>query len=165
MKPPAGARHLPPAGPPKGISIVIVPILGGSAPSVRLCCGPTRPALEGKVCCVATGPSSCAQQRIKCIRIPAQSPNCNPHAERFVRTNRNECLDHLFLVGERHLRLLVKELVDHYLTERFHQGLGGQLVGRSARANDNADGGAVSCRSRLGGLLNFYHREAARRPR
>jgi len=44
---------------------------------------------------------------IKCIRIPAQSPNCNPHAERFVRTIRNECLDHLILFGERHLRLVV----------------------------------------------------------
>ena len=60
---------------------------------------------------------------IKCIRIPAQSPNCSPHAERFVRTIRDECLDHLALFGERHLRLVVKDFVDHYLTERFHQGL------------------------------------------
>ena len=99
---------------------------------------------------------------IKCVRIPPQSPNCNPHAERFVRTIRNECLDHLVLFGERHLRLVVKEFVGHYLTERFHQGLSGQLIrGNAVRANDNADSGMVACRSRLGGLLNFYHREAA----
>jgi putative transposase len=99
---------------------------------------------------------------IKCIRIPAQSPNCNPHTERFVRTIRDECLDHLVLFGARHLRLVVKEFVNHYLTERFHQGLGGQLVrGNATGAYDNADGGAVARRSRLGGLLNFYHRAAA----
>ena len=99
---------------------------------------------------------------IKCIRIPPQSPNCNPHAERFVRTIRDECLDQLVLFGERHLRLVVKEFVDHYLTERFHQGLDGRLVRADAAcANDNADGGVVTCRSRLGGLLNFYRREAA----
>jgi len=44
------------------------------------------------------------------VRIPAQSPNCNPHAERFVRTIRGECLDHLVLFGKRHLRLVVKNL-------------------------------------------------------
>ena len=50
----------------------------------------------------------------------------------------------------------------HYLTERFHQGLGGQLiVPRQVSDNDNSATGAIRCRSRLGGLLNFYQREAA----
>jgi hypothetical protein len=31
---------------------------------------------------------------VNCVPIPAQSPNCNPHAEPFVRTARTECLDH-----------------------------------------------------------------------
>jgi putative transposase len=30
---------------------------------------------------------------IKCVRIPAKSPNCNPHAERFVKSVRSECLN------------------------------------------------------------------------
>jgi hypothetical protein len=34
---------------------------------------------------------------IKCVRIPAKSPNCNPHAERFVKTVRDECLRHFVI--------------------------------------------------------------------
>jgi hypothetical protein len=66
------------------------------------------------------------------------------------------------IFGERHLRYLVGTFVDHYLTERFHQGLGGQLIRPQALArNDNGAAGTIRCQSRLGGLLNFYHREAA----
>jgi putative transposase len=99
---------------------------------------------------------------VKCVPIPAQSPNCNPYAERFVRTIRAECLDHFVIFGERHLRHLLREFCAHYLMERFHQGLGGQLiVAKATSENDNSSTGAIRCRSRLGGLLNYYHREAA----
>ena len=54
---------------------------------------------------------------------------------------------------------LIKEFVEHYLAERFHQGIEGQLIkGEAGSANDN---GAIARRSRLGGFLNYYHREAA----
>src|SRR5262249_19418948 len=46
--------------------------------------------------------------------IPAQSPNCNAHAERFVKTARTECLDHFVIFGERHLRHLLNQFVAHY---------------------------------------------------
>jgi putative transposase len=98
---------------------------------------------------------------VKSVKIPAQSPNCNPHAERFVRTIKYECLNQFVLFGERHLRHLIKEFVEHYMTERFHQGIGGQLIRNVGPTNDNGADGKVVCRSRLGGLLNFYHREAA----
>jgi putative transposase len=98
---------------------------------------------------------------VNSIPIPASSPNCNPYAERFVKTVRSECLDHFVIFGERHLRHLLREFCAHYHRERFHQGLGGQLVRPPAEAgNDNRTGHCVECRSRLGGLLNFYHREA-----
>jgi hypothetical protein len=99
---------------------------------------------------------------VKCMPIPAKSPNCNPHAERFVKTARDECLRHFVIFGERHLRHLLRELVTHYNTERFHQGLGGKLVRpRVTAGNDNGTSDQIQCRSRLGGLLNYYHREAA----
>jgi hypothetical protein len=99
---------------------------------------------------------------IESVTIPAKSPNCNPHAERFVRTSRNECLDHFVLFGEYHMRLVIKEFVEHYLAERFHQGIGGQLIrAKVTSANDNGADGVIGCRSRLGGLLNFYQRAAA----
>ena len=61
-----------------------------------------------------------------------------------------------------HLQYLIKEFVEHYLTERFHQGIGGQLIrNHPGSTNDNGTSGRIACRSRLGGLLNYYHREAA----
>ena len=48
------------------------------------------------------------------------------------------------------------------LRERFHQGLGGQLIEKPADSTSGkSDRGNVVCRSGLGGMLNFYHREAA----
>jgi hypothetical protein len=71
-------------------------------------------------------------------------------------------LRHLVIFGERHLRYVLKEFMAHYHRERFHQGLGGQLV--EAQAGSTSDKGArgkVVCRSRLGGMLNFCYRQAA----
>jgi hypothetical protein len=46
--------------------------------------------------------------------------------------------------------------------ERFHQGLGGQFIEKQADSTSGrSDSGKVACRSRLGGRLNFYYREAA----
>jgi len=99
---------------------------------------------------------------VNCVPIPAQSPNCSPHAERFVRTIRTECLDQSVIFGGRHLRYLVNHFMDHYLTGRHHQGIGGRIIVPTASAEtDNAALGAIQCRSRLGGLLNHYYREAA----
>jgi hypothetical protein len=90
------------------------------------------------------------------------SPNCNPHAERFVKTVRTECLDKFVIFGQRHLHHLLKGFIVHYQAERYHQGIGGQLIRPTpAPSNNYAALGAVQCRSRLGALLNFYHREAA----
>jgi putative transposase len=97
---------------------------------------------------------------VKCVPIPAQSPNCNPHAERFVKTVRSECLQHFVIFGERHLRHLLREFVCHYHGERFHQALDGQLIRPPVSASNDNGTATIHCRSRLGGLLNYYHREA-----
>jgi transposase InsO family protein len=98
---------------------------------------------------------------VKSVKIPVQSPNCNPHIERFIRTIRNECLDHLVLFGARHMQTVIKEFVVHYNTEQFHEGLGGQLIDSSnVPGNDNMLNCPILQRSRLGGLLNFYERAA-----
>jgi hypothetical protein len=50
----------------------------------------------------------------------------------------------------------------HYHRERFHQGLGGQLVERPlGSTSEGGVVGKVARRSRLGGMLNFYYREVA----
>jgi hypothetical protein len=99
---------------------------------------------------------------VKSVKIPTQSPDCNPYAERFVKTTKDECLKQFVIFGERHLRYLIKEFIEHYHTERFHQGLGGQLIKcQPGSANDNGSNSSIVRRSRLGGLLNYYEREAA----
>tara|TARA_R110002073_G_scaffold177151_1_gene334889 strand:- start:298 stop:1443 length:1146 start_codon:yes stop_codon:yes gene_type:complete len=97
---------------------------------------------------------------VACVKIPPRSPNCNAFTERFVKTIKYECLRHFIFFGQRHLRYVISEYMHHYHEERFHQGIGGTLIKPTA-ANDNPANGEVRCRSRLGGLLNFYYREAA----
>lgn len=89
-----------------------------------------------------------------------RSPNCNPVAERFVKSIKDECLRHFVLFGKRHLPYVIREYMAHYHEQRFHQGIDSKLI-RPTSANDNAATGEIKCRSRLGGLLNFYYREAA----
>jgi putative transposase len=92
------------------------------------------------------------------IRLPPSSPNLNAFAERFVRSIKSECLGKLVLLGENYLRTAVREYVAHYHTERNHQGLEGRFI--EPTANDSGTK-PIDCRERLGGLLRFYHRQAA----
>jgi putative transposase len=99
---------------------------------------------------------------VTCVPIPANSPNCNPYPERFVRTVRTESLDHFVIFGERHLRYLLAEFLVHYLSERYHQGLDSKLIRPEySPANNNMPLGAIQRRSRLGGQLNSYFRNVA----
>jgi len=92
-------------------------------------------------------------------RMPPKSPNLRPHAERFVRSIKEECLSRMILLGERRLRRAVREYGRHYHTERNHQGLDNELVIRSETAATVT--GPVACHERLGGLLRYYYRDAA----
>jgi hypothetical protein len=99
---------------------------------------------------------------VTCVPIPAKSPNCNPYAERFVKSVRTECLEHFVIFGERQLRHLLQEILAHSHTERFHQGLCGRLIEpRPSASNDTGVPGPIQCHSRLGGQLRFYDREVA----
>ena len=60
---------------------------------------------------------------VETIRTPVRSPRANAYAERFVRTVRNECLDHLLVTSRRHLESVLDEYVRHYHQARPHRGL------------------------------------------
>lgn len=100
---------------------------------------------------------------VRSVRLPARSPNLNAFAERFVGSIRRECLARVIPLGERHLRSLVSEYVEHYELERNHQGLGNRLLALPAPNARAARGSVrhVQRRERLGGLLNFYHQDVA----
>jgi putative transposase len=96
---------------------------------------------------------------VRTVKLPARSPDLNAFAERFVLSARAECLRRIIPLGEKQLRTILSEFLIHYHAERNHQGLGNELL-TPLPANSNA-GGPIQCRERLGGVLKYYHREAA----
>ena len=96
---------------------------------------------------------------VKSVKLPPRSPNLNAYAERFVRSIKESCLERLILFGESSLRKAVHEFLSHYHRERNHQGLGNQLI--LPDCSHQTSTGSVRCRQRLGGMLNYYYRDAA----
>jgi len=96
---------------------------------------------------------------IKRVTLPARSPNLNAFAERWIQSIKQECLSKLILFGERSLRSAIHEYVEHYHRERNHQGLGNVLL-MPTSPGSRVDH-PIRCRERLGGMLKYYHREAA----
>ena len=98
---------------------------------------------------------------------PLQRPNDlqfltyeNAYAERFVRSIKQECLNRLIFFGEASLRRALREYTAHYHLERNHQGVNNLRLNCASNDEDYLVGG-VTNRARLGGVLNYYHREAA----
>ena len=96
---------------------------------------------------------------VESVKLPPRSPNLNAHAERFVRSIKESCLERLILFGENSLRTAVQNFVSHYHSERNHQGLGNRLILPDPAHLRSA--GGIECRRRLGGTLNYYYRAAA----
>jgi len=92
------------------------------------------------------------------IRISPRSPWQNGYAERWVGTLRRELLDHLIVVGERHLLRLVREHIAYYNEDRPHMSLARDAP--VARAVEPPTGGRVVALARVGGLHHRYSRAA-----
>ena len=97
---------------------------------------------------------------IKTVLTPIATPQANAIAERLVGTLRRECLDHIIVVNERHLRHVLREFVRHYNEARPHQALELQVPYQQPRASP-ATAGRIVSRPVLGGLTHEYEREAA----
>jgi hypothetical protein len=95
---------------------------------------------------------------IKSVELPPRSPNLNVCAERFLRSIKSECLDRTIPLGEAYLRRVLEDYAAPYHRERNHEGIDNQIIG----FNPGAENGQVKCRKRLGGMPNYYHRDAAR---
>ena len=101
-----------------------------------------------------------AAEGVKSTPIPARSPNFNAHAERWVRSIKEECLSKLILIGENSLRRVVANFVEHYHQERNHQGKDNLLLVPVFVPRTPAPRGTIRCRERLGALLRYYSRAA-----
>ncbi len=95
------------------------------------------------------------------LRLPARSPNLNAYAERWVRSVKQECLSRLIFFGEKSVRRALTQYLEHYHSERNHQGKGNQLLFPPPRGPTKRARGAVRCKERLGGLLKYYERQVA----
>ena len=95
---------------------------------------------------------------VRQIRILPRSPWQNGYAERWVGTLRRELLDHVIVLGERHLLRLVRQHVAYYNEDRPHMSLDRDAP--VARAVQPASAGRVVALPRLGGLHHRYSRAA-----
>ncbi len=97
------------------------------------------------------------------ILTPIQAPNANAVAERWVGTVRQECLDHLLIVGRRQLVRVLHLYVEHDNRHRPHRGLGlssPQPSNRREEADSSAAARQPHRRDVLGGLIHEYERAA-----
>jgi hypothetical protein len=99
-----------------------------------------------------------AAESMDILLTPPHAPNANAVAERWVRSVRQEYLDHLLILNQAHLRRVLTDYVTYYNLERPHQGIAHQtpVPSRPPPAQ-----GPVQRRDRLGGILHTYFREAA----
>lgn len=92
------------------------------------------------------------------IRIAPRSPWQNGFAERFVGTIRRELLDHVIVLGERHLLRVVRDDARFYNDDRPHMSLDGDAP--AGRALEGPDARDVIALPRVGGLHHRYSRAA-----
>ena len=86
--------------------------------------------------------------------IAPASPWQNGVAERLIGSIRRECLDHVVIWGETHLRRILKSYVDYYNGVRTHRSLNKDApVSRPVQRM-----GVIRSRSILGGLHHQYAR-------
>lgn len=104
------------------------------------------------------------QRRIRSLDIKEEvtaphSPWQNPYCERVIGTCRRDCLEHLIILNERHLRRILREYFSYYHTCRTHLSLNKDPP--ESRAIEPAETGNIIALPRVGGLHHRYARIAA----
>ena len=93
---------------------------------------------------------------VRIIRTPVRARRANAIAERWIASARRECLDRMLITGERHLRLVLGEYVDHFNSHRPHRALQQAPPAGPAHLPADVSGMRVLRRDRLGGLIHEY---------
>ncbi|HET8630689.1 MAG TPA: integrase core domain-containing protein [Thermomicrobiales bacterium] len=102
-----------------------------------------------------------AASGIAVVRTAYRAPRENAVCERFLGSVRRECLDHVLVLGEAHLRRLLRDYVSYYNWERPHQGLQHRIPAHTEGSGPQLRvGGTVHAVPVLGGLHHAYRRVA-----
>ncbi len=96
---------------------------------------------------------------IKEVMTAPRSPWQNPYAERLIGSIRRECLDHMIVLGERHLKRVLSSYVDYYHSARTHLSL--EKDAPDSRVVQPIEKGRVVELKRVGGLHQMSARMAA----
>ena len=88
-----------------------------------------------------------------------RSPWQNPYVERAIGSIRRDCVDHILVVNERHLRKMLRSYLAFYHDSRTHLGLAGDNP--KPRGIESEERGSVVALPVLGGLHHRYTRRAA----
>jgi hypothetical protein len=94
-------------------------------------------------------------RQIHVIHNPIEAPNANSFAERWLCSAREECLDHVLILNERHLLRVLQTYIEYYNSRRPHQSLEQQAP---IPYPEPTKTGTVIRRQLLGGILNDYFR-------
>lgn len=93
------------------------------------------------------------------VRTTPQSPWQNPFAERLIGSIRRECLNHVLVLGERHLRRILTCYFAYYHRARTHLALDKDAP--DVRPIELPAAGQIVQLSEVGGLHHRYVRQAA----
>lgn len=91
------------------------------------------------------------------IRTPFRSPKANSIAERWVKSLRTECLDHMFILNERHLRSVLAEYVHYFNAWRPHRSIGQRAPCPIEAPHGATQSAEIIAKPVLGGLHDVYH--------
>ena len=98
---------------------------------------------------------------IETVLAPVRAPQANAIAERLVETLRRECLDHVIVLGEGHLRRILREYVCYYNATRPHLSLDGSPPNGPRALSQAVGGRRLEGRAVLGGVHHDYRWRAA----
>ncbi|MGW7003850.1 integrase core domain-containing protein [Streptomyces sp. NPDC054933] len=98
-----------------------------------------------------------ASEGINVVKIPPHSPNCNPHAERFIRSTREECTDRVILFDRGHAENILHDYARHFNGHRPHQDRG-QLAPNDDPYVLPLPAARIERRQAVRGLINEHHR-------
>jgi hypothetical protein len=105
-----------------------------------------------------------AAEGMKVVLTPYRTPQANGHIERLIGGVRREVLDHVLILGRRHLSEVLRAYTEHHNSHRPHRGLGLRRphdVDRPVAGPRPAWPEAIKHRRILGGLIHEYHARAA----